>query len=422
MNDVIEHKCPACGGTLKFDASSQMVKCPYCDSEYSAEELMKNEGDLNIELATNGGTEWAESELYGMSEYQCQSCGGDIYTDDTTSATLCPYCGSAVILKGRLSGTLKPDMVIPFQKTKDQAMQSLTEHIGGKRFVPKNFISNNKLEEVKGLYVPFWVYDAEIYADVDYECINERTYRVGNTEYTETDYYDVKRCGDIAFDHIPVDGSMKMPDDMMESIEPFDFGKAEEFTTGYLSGYVAEKYDVDQEQARPRVRKRLAEGAADAFGSTVNSYDRVRVTGSTFSTKSSSVDYVLYPVWLINTDWEGRKFSFAMNGQTGKMVGNLPVDKMKLSAATGILFLIIAAVFGGLMCMLEGDINFGAIIMGMVIAGLAAVAFYNYFRNQLRTVEFQHGARDYYRPGSMDIKVHTDVHTHTHKSSRHIND
>ena len=121
MSESIEHKCPSCGASLQFDVSSQMVKCPYCDCEFSVEAMMANEGDLTVDavdLANDAGMDWSEAELYGMTEYQCQSCGGAIYSDETTSATLCPYCGNAVILKGRLSGTLKPDKVIPFQKSK----------------------------------------------------------------------------------------------------------------------------------------------------------------------------------------------------------------------------------------------------------------------------------------------------------------
>ena len=420
MGEVIEHKCPACGGTLQFDATSQKVKCPFCDSEYDISQLTPNEGDLTTDLASNGGEEWEEAELYGISEYQCQSCGGDIYTDGSTSATMCPYCGSAVMLKGRLSGTLKPDRVIPFQQTKDAALSALQRHISSKSFVPKNFLANNKLEEVKGLYVPFWVYDAEIRADVHYEGIDERTYTRGDTEYTERKYYDVWRNGDISFDHVPADGSSKMQDDLMESIEPFDYSKSQPFTTGYLTGYVADKYDVDQDAVRPRVRKRLAEGAADAFRSTVSGYDYVSTTSSTYDTLNSKVDYVLYPVWLINTDWDGRKFSFAMNGQTGKMVGNLPLDKAKLSAVALGIFLAISVVVGAMMCLVAEEINIGAIVMGMVFGGIAAFAVYGYFKNKLRSVEFQHGASDYYRPGSMNVTGQSDTYLYTRTTSRRI--
>ena len=421
MSDVINHKCPCCGATLEFDISSQMVKCPYCDNEFDPKSLSANEGDLTIELASDGGTEWTEKELYGISEYQCQSCGGDIYSDADTAATMCPYCGNAVILKGRLSGTLKPDKVIPFQKTKEQALEGLAEHYG-KRFVPKSFIQYNKLEEIKGLYVPFWIYDADLDADVEYDCMEEHTWTSGNTEYTERKYYLVRRAGQIAFDHVPADGSSKVDDDLMESIEPFDYDKAEDFTTSYLSGYVADKYDIDQDQVRPRVRKRMTEGAEDAFKTTVRGYDRVTVSRSQISARSSEVNYVLYPVWLINTEWNDRKFSFAMNGQTGKMVGNLPADMLKLASATGALFAIIALLFIIGTYFIAEEFDIGGIIMGLIIAGIAAAAFYAYFKGQLKSVSFQHGASNYFRPGSMNLSIQTDQFLRKEVSSRRIRD
>lgn len=421
MSEVINHKCPSCGATLEFDIRSQRVKCPYCDSEFDVSEVASNDGDLtaDFELADNGGIEWKDAELYGISEYQCESCGGNIYSDENTSATLCPYCGNAVMLKGRLSGVLKPDKVIPFQITKERALAGLEEHCGGKKFVPKKFLLNNKLEEVKGLYVPFWVYNADLDGDVMYECVNERTWTSGNTEYTERKYYNVRRAGELSFDHVPADGSSKMPDDLMESIEPFDYGKAEDFTTAYLSGYVADKYDLDQETVRPRVRKRLQEGTSDQFRTTVNGYDQVKTRNVEISAKSSTVDYVLYPVWLMNTDWEGRKFIFAMNGQTGKMVGNLPADMLKLGGATAGIF---AAIFvlGTLALGFMADDFIGGAIFGLIVGGIAAAVFYSHFKGSLRTVSFQHGASNYYRSGSMKIRISTDEFDHKELSSRRI--
>jgi len=422
MSETIEHKCPCCGGSVIFDAASQKVKCPYCDSEFDVSEMMKNEGDLtevSDDLATDGGEEWSEQELYGLSEYQCQSCGGDIYSDATTSATLCPYCGNAVVLKGRLSGVLKPDKVIPFKMTKEQALKGLEEHCGGKRFVPKKFIQNNRLEEIKGLYVPFWVYDAELDASVEYEGVDVRTWTSGNTEYTERKYYHVVRAGDIAFDHVPADGSSKMPDDLMESIEPFDYNQAQDFTTGYLSGYVADKYDVDQERVRPRVRKRMQEGAADAFKSTVH-YDEIYVKGIESEAKKSTVNYVLYPVWLMNTEWEDKKFIFAMNGQTGKMVGNLPTDMIKLGGVAISIFVALTALITLGYYFSTGEFDLLVVIGGALLAGIISGVVFAYYKSQHRSVEFQHGAANYYRQNSMNIKVKEDQFVRKSVTTRRI--
>lgn len=424
MSEVIDHKCPFCGGSLQFDAGSQTVKCPYCDNEFDPSELKENEGDLTadaeqIELAENGGTEWTDEELYGMSEYQCKSCGGNLYTDENTSATICPYCGNAVMLKGRLSGTLKPDLVIPFQKTKDQALKGLDEFTRSKWFVAKAYMANNQLEEVKGLYVPFWVYDAELDADVFYSCVDVRTWTRGDTEYTERSYYRVRRSGDIAFDHVPADGSANMPDDLMESIEPFDHEKSVDFTTAYLSGYVADKYDVEQETVRPRVRKRMAESTADVFATTVH-HDTVNLESSNIKAKSSTVNYTLYPVWLLSTEWNNKRFMFAMNGQTGKMVGNLPLDTVRLGAVSAVVFGIFAAIALGLFIFTE-DFSLTGVGIILVIGAIVSALIFAYFQSQLRTVEFQHGAADYYREGSMSLSVTEDTFLYKRTTTRKLN-
>jgi len=124
-----------------------------------------------------------------------------------------------------------------------------------------------------------------------------------------------------------VDGSSKMPDDLMESVEPFDWRDAMGFQTAYLAGYLADKYDVDARQSQDRANERIRRSTETAFAKTVTGYASVTPEGGAMSLLGGTVRYALYPVWLLNTTWQGRKFTFAMNGQTGKFVGDLPMDK-----------------------------------------------------------------------------------------------
>lgn len=422
MGETIEYKCPSCGGTLSFDVESQRVKCPYCNGEYDIDEMMKTEGNLTEvtdDLATNGGTEWESGELEGMSEYQCQSCGGDIYSDSNTSATMCPYCGNAVILKGRLSGTLKPDRVLPFKKTKEEALEALQTFIGKKHFVSKKYLLENKLEEHKGLYVPFWVYDADIDAQIEFQGVDERRWTSGDTEYTERRYYRVQRDGVIGFDHVPADGSSKIADDLMESIEPFDYNESVNFTSAYLTGYVADKYDLDQEAVRPRVKQRIQEGTIDAFRSTVH-YDEVYTKNADIKTTKSSVDYVMYPVWMFSTTWEDKIFTFAMNGQTGKVVGNLPMDKLKLIGSTLGLFIGITLLFTVIYSLLNDGFDIVGVGIGLIFGALIAIVFFKHFYDQLHNVKPQHGASAYYRDGSMNLRVQKDTFLYKRTTSRKV--
>jgi len=407
MTEIIEHKCPCCGAALKFDVGTQQVRCEFCSSSYDPGDLVDDGMFVemvpdDIALADNGG----EPDSSSYNQYVCDSCGGEIYTEPTTSATQCPFCGNPVMLKGRLSGILMPDLIIPFKKDKESALRSLEEHCNKKRFVPKGFRDDRKLEEVKGLYVPYWVYDAEVHADLEYLGVKENLLVPGKQkDVVERKYYRVKREGRMAFDHIPADASSKMPDDLMESIEPFDHSDAVGFNTSYLSGFVADRYDVEQEEAAKRVRHRISEEIEDRFKETVQGFDEVRLKKSDIETVSSNVDYILYPVWMFHLSWAGRGYTFAMNGQTGKTVGNLPVDSMKLGALATIIFIIMTICAFYAYGPYPFDEDFMSyMVTAMIINGAVASFVHFYFKTDLESVESKHGSGEYYREGSMEME------------------
>ena len=336
MSDLKEYKCPACGGAIEFDSKSQKMKCPYCDTEFEVETLkeldeqMKREAGQEDDLSgwqTNAGGEWQEGETDGMSVYTCQSCGGEIIADETTGASSCPYCGNPVIMTQKFKGDLRPDLVIPFKLDKKAAKEAYYKHIKGRRLLPKAFRKENHIDEIKGVYVPFWLFDADVDADVRYKATKVRMWSDDDYDYTETSYYSVERSGDMAFSAVPVDGSEKMPDDLMESIEPFNMAEAVDFQTAFLSGYLADKYDVSAEKSVERAHVRMKQSAEDVLAGTVEGYATVVPENTNVRMSGGKSQYALYPVWILNTTWKGEKYIFAMNGQTGKMTGDLPIDE-----------------------------------------------------------------------------------------------
>lgn len=334
MAELLQYKCPCCGGKIEFDSSIQKMKCPYCDTEFEMETLRQYDEVLNEEKQpddmrwdTRPGSRWQEGEEADMRIYACRSCGGQIVTEATTAATHCPFCGNPVVMINQLSGDLRPDYVIPFRLDREAAKAAMTKHLSGKRLLPKLFKSQNHIDEIKGIYVPFWLFDAEADADIDYRATRVRTWSDRDYNYTETSHYALSRAGSLGFERVPVDGSSKMPNDLMESIEPFDFSGAVDFQTAYLSGYLADRYDEDAAQSIDRANARIKQSTEQAFRSTVRGYNTVTVTNSSVRLTNGEAKYALYPVWLLNTTWRGEKYIFAMNGQTGKFVGNLPVDR-----------------------------------------------------------------------------------------------
>ena len=328
-----EYKCPCCGGAITFDSDIQKMKCPYCDTEFDVQAFTEHEDisgeaeELNWEKSA--GREWDPGETDGMTEYACNSCGGTIICDYTTAATKCPYCGNPVVMMGNVSGVLKPDLIIPFKKSKEDAKQAYFNHLKGKKLLPDTFRDKNHIDEIKGVYVPFWLFDSDTKAHLRFKATRVRHWTSGDYYYTETSYFSVIRGGNVGFELIPVDGSSAIPDDIMESIEPFDISEADSFHTAYFAGYMADKYDVDSESSKERANTRIRNSTTALFRGEVRGYNTVNVEHSTIRLFNSNVQYAMYPVWILNTTWEGKNYLFAMNGQTGKFVGDLPMDKKK---------------------------------------------------------------------------------------------
>ncbi len=358
VGNILEYKCPCCGGAIAFDSGLQKMKCPYCDTEFEMATLQAYDADLNqdkpddIQWNDTPDSTYSTAEAEGMVSYVCNSCGGEIIGDVNTAATSCPFCGNPVVVMGKLSGQLKPDLVIPFKLDKNAAKAAMEKHLLGKRLLPKVFKSQQHIDEIRGIYVPFWLFDAEADAHIRYKATRTRTWSDSNYNYTETSFYSVTRDGGIAFAGIPVDGSSKMPDDLMESLEPFDLNQAVDFQTAYLAGYFADKYDVDAAHSVDRANQRVKRSTEDAFRSTVTGYATVRAESSSVNTLRGRNRYALLPVWLLNTTWNGQKYVFAMNGQTGKFVGDLPVDKGAYWRWFFGVFAAVAAGIGGLSALL----------------------------------------------------------------------
>lgn len=336
MAEVTNFKCPNCGAPLAFSPSDGEVKCAYCDSTFQASVLEKLYADEQGPQGTSdnavdwgehapGGT-WETGEEESLQVYSCPSCGAAIICDENTIATTCIYCGNPTVLEGRLAGTLRPDYIIPFKKTKEEAIAALKAFYKGKRLLPRVFAANNHIEEIQGIYVPFWLFDSDVQADFVFDAVRSHMAIVGDTEVTTIQHYRAARSGTMAFDKIPADGSTKMEDRYMDAIEPFNYEELVPFTRAYLPGFLAEKYDVDADESLDRIGQRITKSVELAMGTTLP-YDQYTCTHHHITFTDKSARYALLPVWMLTTQWRGKTYTFAMNGQTGRMIGDLPISK-----------------------------------------------------------------------------------------------
>ncbi len=331
---VKSYKCFTCGADLKWNPTTNNFKCEYCDSEFVQDDFKdvveNEEARLEEEVASTGEVKVDESTGEEVVAYKCTYCGAEVLTLEETAATFCVYCQRPLVMENSLSGEFKPYGVIPFQKTKEEAMAAFKEYLKGKILVPDVYLEDQNIQKVTGVYLPFWLFDTKMDFNTVFEGKIVRTYSDSNYRYTETKIYDLIRNGDITIDGIPADGSLKTDDDIMNSIEPFDWSKMVPFSTTYLSGFLAEKYDVPAEDCQENVINRVKGSLSEAVTNTCRSYSGI--TQKTYNTTVASCDhkYVMLPVWLLYTQYNDKGYVFAMNGQTGKFIGDLPIHPPKV--------------------------------------------------------------------------------------------
>ena len=269
--------------------------------------------------------------------YQCPSCGAEIVSDMNTAASFCYFCHNPVILKGRIEGRYRPSKVLPFAFGKDKAVEYFNKWAKKKRYVPNDLISEKQIEKMTGLYVPFWVADAITNSRMDAIGETIRKWSSGNYEYTQVKEFQVVRDIIVEYDGVPADGSKKIEDDLMESIEPFDYTKTKDFDMAFLSGFLADKFDVEKEAIYPRIHQRMFENNTAAIESSCG-YDRLKGKHFMNNVQKLRWNYMLLPVWFMTFHYKDKIWEYAINGQTGKTIGNYPVDNGKL-------FLLRAAIF-----------------------------------------------------------------------------
>ena len=354
LQEVVSHKCPNCSANIEFDIFTQNFTCRFCGSAFSKEQMEamyptdKITEEFIKENAPKENQQQEENSFAEMNSlYSCPNCGAEIISDnDDTASTHCHYCNSVVNLTGRLSGQFKPDKIIPFKKTKEDAIEGFKEWCGKKKFLPKGFKSEKTLEEIKGVYVPFWIADCCVNGELVALCKNSSSHRSGDTVITTTKEYNVVRKGSIIYRGVPADGSSRADDQLMENIEPFNYDELVDFSMAYLAGHNAEKYDVDKDSVFPRISGRVCSAAAREFRQSIKGYSTVIPQTSEFQITHINWNYALMPMWFLSYKYKDKHYYYAMNGQTGKFGGNLPLDKLKAFLVGAGIALVPIVLFG----------------------------------------------------------------------------
>ena len=447
------YQCPACTGPLHFDGKLGKLKCDYCGSAFTLQEAEDFYREKNKKAAeadkeahkkadeaeaaaaasasaasaasaeeagyagnAGGASGWG-SDAARMRAYHCTKCGAELICDDTTAATSCPYCGNNTVIPGKFAGVDRPDYVIPFKVDKKQAVSAFKNYYKGRKLLPSSFESENHIEEIKGVYVPFWMFSGRVEGSAEYEAYEESKRRDRDEEVVIRKYYEVQREGEMSFEKIPVDASTKMPDDLMDSIEPFDYKEMRPFAMEYMPGFLANKYDVSKEESRGRADDRAVQSFRAALKDSVKNYNSVRVMKQTERIHPEKAEYGMLPVWLLSSNYQGNNYLFAMNGQSGKMIGDLPISKAKLAAWVIGVFAAVFALMHFLILRQNGD----SMIISGVVALIAAMVTGSMMSSSMKPVAKSHSAGAYIASGgSLKLRRHGDRYVRTSETRNKV--
>lgn len=321
-SESVNYQCPNCGGPLCYDIASGKLACDHCGARFEVSDIER------VYAEDRQTAEERAREEPSYSTYVCSSCGARLEAGPSTSVTTCPYCGNRVVLTSRLSGEFAPDYVIPFKVDRESADAALRKKCRFKPLVPRDFRRGGRVEALQGLYVPFWLYDAHATAQADYECTTGTSQQDGDTIISRTKHYDVHREGEMDFRGVPSNASDRLR--KVSALEPYDYREIVPFASAYLVGFVASRWDRDSKECRPEARSRMTQTVREELEETLDDYDAHELKGLHATYRWDRTSYALLPVWVVGTSWRGRHYTLMMNGQTGRLVGTLPISRTRL--------------------------------------------------------------------------------------------
>ena len=239
------------------------------------------------------------------------------------------YASEMVRIYGREILSWKPDAVIPFRTSKEDAQTAFRTLCKGKALLPRDYLDAHQVEKITGIYVPYWLYSCDGSQEAKYKATRVHRWSDSQYVYTKTDHFLLYRGANASFAKIPLDASSKMDNVILESIEPYDYRDMTDFDTAYLSGFLADKYDVEAAVGEARIRERVGVTMDQLIAPSLLGYASAIPYGKQLNIRDNQAKYVLFPVWFLHTRYKDRSYAFAMNGQTGKMTGAFPICPKK---------------------------------------------------------------------------------------------
>ena len=425
---VLNYPCPCCGAPLQYSGAEEALKCASCGNAFDLEAVKSLQGGEEQEMLefTAPSLQFSQEEAAAIAAFACQSCGAELMAEATTTATVCPYCGSAAVLPGQIAQGVRPERVLPFRIGREEAVQKFNSYFAGKRLLPNVFVnSQNRIAEMRQLYVPYWLFDCNVRGDMAFDAEKQHKSRQGEWEVTRTEHYAVQRSGSLQFSNVPVNGCRKLSSSIAESLEPYDVSAAVPFAPAVLAGAMADRADVGAAECEVRAAQRMSASMEEALRATVTGYSSVSTRRRSIQSSGGRATPVLMPVWLITTEKqqgnEKKTYTFAINGQTGRLTCDVPPDPAKSRLwFGGVGAGVFAAGYGLAALLSRGAPRTLYAVLAAVVALIAAFCVVGGMKSKLKTARAKSNAADYAGKGALQLSVRQDRYLYSNEQRRRV--
>lgn len=339
--------CESCGGVMEFDVGTQSLKCPHCDTVVP---IVNDTSRIMEHRLTMHAVQTIRAEEKATHTMECKGCGAKIEVDATSTATECPYCGSSYVLAGKQEDAIIPDGVLPFQVDKNRVGELFRQWMKGRWLAPGELKNLYQQERLQGIYVPYWTFDAK--ANAWYSAMGGRrrvvTRRVNGKTVRDTvvDWYPTSGSVHRFFDDILVPASNKLEAGLLRQVGSFGTKQMASYSPEYFSGYGAECYTVDLQDAhREAVHRMHEELESMARSDVLRRYDEVRNVQIRADYENETYKHVMLPIYTTAYTYKGKQYHVLINGQSGNVKGDYPKSPVKIVGIVAAVLLILMAVF-----------------------------------------------------------------------------
>lgn len=348
LDDVHVHTenftCQNCGGTMKFDIKSQKFICSACRDEKTLETL--SDTVKEYDFAHYHQLEAQTTPFTGRASVHCDNCGLEFSLDESQIASVCPMCSSTHLAQSKQESGIPPEGIIPFAIDQDEAQKRFHAWVKRRWFAPNKLKKSYGEGNLVGMYLPFWTYDASVISHYSGDGGTNRTVKdKDGKERTVTDWRHVSGIVSSTFDDVLVCASTKQ--EHVDGILPYNTSKnAKPYSPGYLSGYYAEVYKIKADSAFQTAKGIMDSRMEDIARSEIlQRYDEARVNSidSTFS--DVTYKHLLLPLWSSAFGYNGKTYSYLINGETGKVSGDRPYSVPKIAAAVAAVLALVILFF-----------------------------------------------------------------------------